>query len=352
MSDSSESHQTLTLAVLGAGAWGTALAVHLARKGHRIRLWDHQSERAATLEQDRENKRYLPGIALPQALSATSDLSDAVSGVQAVLVVVPSHAFRSVLQQLSTHLPSSLPVAWATKGFEPETCLLLHQVAQDVLGAETPQTVVSGPTFAGEVAKGLPTAMVAASSDLDIAQFWADAFHGEQFRMYTQQDMAGVEVGGAYKNIMAIATGLSDGLGLGANARAALISRGMVEMMRLANALGGHQETMMGLSGLGDLVLTCTDNQSRNRRYGMALAEAQTAASGDVAERSKTILQSIGQVVEGIKAAEAVKTIAERHQIELPIMAEVWAVIHGRKSVEAAAQALMARSGKSELEFF
>ncbi|KUJ71054.1 glycerol-3-phosphate dehydrogenase [Thiomicrospira sp. WB1] len=341
-----------TLAVLGAGAWGTALAVHLARKGHRVHLWDHQAARAERLAQARENQRYLPGVMFPDSLTAHGDLSEVLPQAEGVLVVVPSHAFRAVLKTLSTQLAPSVPVAWATKGFEPETCLLLHQVAADELGDTTPQTVVSGPTFASEVAKGLPTAMVAASSDLEMAKFWADAFHNEQFRMYTQQDMAGVEIGGAYKNIMAIATGLSDGLSLGANARAALISRGMVEMMRLANALGGHQETMMGLSGLGDLVLTCTDDQSRNRRYGMALAQSQAAGSEDAAARSQRILQSIGQVVEGIKAAEAVKHIAQRHQLELPIMAEVWSVIHNRKSVEAAAQALMARSGKSELEFF
>lgn len=331
------------LAVLGAGAWGTALAIHLTRVGHAVTLWSHSEESAKQLRTARENQRYLKNCPFPQALQVTADLPKCVAGADGVLLVVPSHVFRDVLQQLAPLLPPVRPhIAWATKGFEPDSLLLLHKVAKEVLGQDTLLAVLSGPTFAEEVAHGLPTAMVSASQDSEEAEFWAQAFHHDNFRIYTQNDVVGVEVGGAYKNIMAIATGVSDGLGLGANARAALISRGMAEMMRLSQALGGQSETMMGLAGLGDLVLTCTDDLSRNRRFGFQLAQdgAQVEA----------VIAKIGQVVEGVKAVRAVHQLAVRLELDLPIMQQVYDLVEAKITPQQAAQALLARHGKAELD--
>lgn len=332
------------ITVLGAGAWGTALAMHLARNGHSVHLWAHSASKAKKMQLARENAQYLKGIRFPDSLVVTSDLSQALKVSQAVLSVVPSHVFREVLVKLVKNLPAekleALHFAWATKGFEPDSLLLLHKVAKQILGASTSMAVLSGPTFADEVARGLPTAMVSASTDDREAEFWSQTFHCKNFRIYTQSDVVGVEVGGAYKNIMAIATGVSDGLNLGANARAALISRGMAEMMRLSQALGGQAETMMGLAGLGDLVLTCTDDLSRNRRFGFQLAQA----SAQVEE----VIANIGQVVEGVKAVRSVKKIAESLGLDLPIMQQVYRLVEAEVTPQQAAMALLARDGKSE----
>ncbi len=329
------------IAVLGAGAWGTALAIHLAKVGHSVSLWTHRAEQAQKLNADRENQRYLPDIGLPENISATASMRDAVADAESVLVVVPSQAFRETLIELKGLVDvEKVHIAWATKGFEPVTQKLLHEVAFEVLGDEARLTVLSGPTFAKEVAMGLPTAMVSASNQSDEAEYWADRFLHDTFRMYTQSDMLGVEVGGAYKNIMAIATGISDGLKMGANARAALISRGMAEMMRLSEALGGNAETMMGLAGLGDLVLTCTDDLSRNRRFGFGLAR------GDLT--TEEVVNEIGQVVEGVKAVKAVKKLAERLDLELPIMEQVYLLVMEQATPKEAVQALMTRSAKAE----
>ncbi|MGC9385721.1 MAG: NAD(P)H-dependent glycerol-3-phosphate dehydrogenase [Hydrogenovibrio sp.] len=335
------------IAVLGAGAWGTALAIHLAKNGHAVRLWEHQPERAAQLQKYRQNERYLRGVTFPENLTVSSDLAETVQQVGAVLMVVPSHVFREVLRRLGEvrDFRQAWPhFAWATKGFEPDSSLLLHQVVAEEAPEMKAMAVLSGPTFADEVARGLPTAMVSASSDASEAQFWADAFHCDTFRMYTQSDIVGVEIGGAYKNIMAIATGLSDGLHLGANARAALIGRGMKEMMRFGAALGAQPDTLMGLSGLGDLVLTCTDNLSRNRRFGLKMAQPGVTAEDVMAE--------IGQVVEGVKAAKAVKRIAEQRHLDLPIMEQVYCIISGEKTAQQAVKTLMHRDGRSETEPF
>jgi len=325
--------------VLGAGAWGTALAIHLARAKHRVHLWSHNPSHAKQMQQTRENQRYLPNISFPETLEITAELSK-IPSPDAVLIVVPSDAFRQVLQSLKTAC-SPLPphLAWATKGFEPNSCQLLHQVAQQELGNQIPMAVLSGPTFAQEVAKGLPTAMVSASFTQAEADFWHQTFHHNAFRVYTQLDMVGVEVGGAYKNIMAIATGVSDGLKLGANARAALISRGMAEMMRLGQALGGQAETLMGLTGLGDLVLTCTDNLSRNRQFGLALAQNHSITQ---------IQTQIGQVVEGVKAVKVVKKIAEQKKLDLPIMEQVYQLVTQQTTPQQAVQQLLARESKPE----
>ena len=334
----------LKLAVIGAGAWGTALSIHLARAGHAVSLWTHSDKQAALLELERVNNKYLPSAIFPDGLSVTNQLPEALKGVDGILVVVPSHVFRETLNQICALMPKNRIVhfAWATKGFESETALMLHQVVEEVLGEAQPMAVLTGPTFADEVAKGLPTAMVSSSETEEEAKFWADTFHYANFRMYTQQDIVGVEIGGAYKNIMAIATGLSDGLHLGANARAALVARGMAEMMRLGQALGGQPETFMGLAGLGDLVLPCTDDLSRNRRFGLRLAERK----GTIDD----VLASIGQVVEGVKAVKVVKQIADRHGLDLPIMEQVYRIVMGECSPQEAVSKLMGRDGRSEAE--
>lgn len=327
--------------MLGAGAWGTALAIHLAKVGHTVNLWTHRPEQALQLAQSKENARYLPNVCFPDSLNPMSDLASALYGVNAVLFVVPSNAFRETLELVKAQVSiQDRHFAWATKGFEPKSQKLLHEVAFEVLGQSAGVAVLSGPTFANEVAKGLPTAMVSASNQDVEACYWADLFHNESFRMYTQSDMVGVEVGGAYKNIMAIATGVSDGLHMGANARAALVSRGMVEMMRMSQALGGQSETMMGLAGLGDLVLTCTDDLSRNRRFGFGLASGQHSA--------EEVMNEIGQVVEGVKAVKTVKQVADKLGLDLPIMEQVHLLVSGDISPKQAVQALMSRSGKSE----
>ncbi|MCF6346628.1 MAG: NAD(P)-dependent glycerol-3-phosphate dehydrogenase [Thiomicrorhabdus sp.] len=329
------------VAVLGAGSWGTALAIHLAKAGHLVTLWSHRSEQVLEMKAAHENSRYLSGVSFPDSLMVSDSLEKTLASAEAVLLVVPSDAFRGTLQAVAKYLPEGTHhVAWATKGFEPKFQCLLHQVAFDVLGEEVGATVLSGPTFASEVANGLPTAMVSASADEGEAQYWADIFHFDAFRMYTQTDIVGVEVGGAYKNIIAIATGLGDGLSLGANARAALISRGMVEMMRFGQALGAEAETLMGLSGLGDLVLTCTDDLSRNRRFGKQLAKSDQAA--------QAIVQNLDQVVEGVKAVRIVQVMAKKMQLDLPIMEQVYQVVSGQVSPREATLALLARSGKRE----
>ena len=253
------------LTVLGAGSYGTALAIQLARKEQPTTLWARNAEHVARLEADRENRRYLPGAKLPHKLALQSDLAAAVAAGEHVVSAVPSHAFRATLQQIQPMLKPGQGIAAACKGLEPGTGKLPHEVFADVLGDAHPFAVISGPTFAKEVGIGLPTAVTVASADEAFAETIAQAFHGKGFRAYTATDVPGVEIGGAVKNVMAIGVGIADGLGLGANTRAALITRGLAEIMRLGEALGCQRETLMGLAGMGDLVLTCTDDQSRNR---------------------------------------------------------------------------------------
>jgi glycerol-3-phosphate dehydrogenase (NAD(P)+) len=290
---------------------------------------------------DRENVRYLPGIKFPPNLVACPDLDECLSGVRDVLVVVPSHGLRSTLTTALPFLGPDSRVCWATKGFELHSGKLPHQVAAEVLGEDRPVAVLSGPTFAKEVAEGLPTAMTIASNNTEFGQSLAAAISGDNFRAYTSDDFIGVEVGGAIKNVLAIAAGMCDGLGFGANARIALITRGLVELTRLGVALGAEQETMMGFAGMGDLVLTCTDNLSRNRRMGLALA------SGKTIEEAQTEIQ---QVVEGVLAAEAVKEVADKLGIEMPICNQVYRILYEGASPREAVGALMGRELKSEQE--
>jgi glycerol-3-phosphate dehydrogenase (NAD(P)+) len=288
---------------------------------------------------DRENKRYLPGVPFPPKLSACPDLDDCIAGVRDVLVVVPSHGLRDTLTRIKPLLAKNARVCWATKGFELSSGKLPHQVASEVLGPEIPVAVLSGPTFAKEVGAGLPTAMTIASNNQEFAQDLARAISSDNFRAYTSDDIIGVEVGGAVKNALAIGAGMSDGLGFGANTRIALINRGLVELMRLGVALGARKETFMGLAGMGDLVLTCTDDLSRNRRMGLALAAGKTVEETQ---------QEIGQVVEGVKAAKAVHEVAEKLGIEMPIVNQVYRILYEGLSPREAVAALMSRELKPE----
>ncbi len=325
--------------MLGAGSWGTALALQFARCGRQVRLWGRNADDLKKVGSDRENKRYLPGVPFPDNLLVEPDLDACVRGTRDVLVAVPSHGLRETLEQAKTSLSADARVCWATKGFELSTGKLPHQVAEEVLGAGHPMAVLSGPTFAKEVGEGLPTALTIAANDDEFAADLASGLSGRNFRAYTSSDMIGVEVGGAVKNVLAIGAGISDGLGFGANTRIALINRGLVEMTRLGVALGAQQDTFMGLAGMGDLVLTCTDNLSRNRRMGLALAAGKTV---DEAQHE------IQQVVEGVLAAKAVREVARETGVEMPISEEIYRILYEGAVPREAVGALMSRALKPE----
>jgi glycerol-3-phosphate dehydrogenase (NAD(P)+) len=329
------------VAVLGAGSWGTALAIQLARSGRATRLWGRDAAHMRRLAQERCNERYLPGARFPDALTVADDLVTVLHGARDVLVVVPSHAFRALLQEIASLLDADTRVAWATKGFELESGKLPHEVAREVLGSTRPVAVLSGPTFAREVGAGLPTAMTIASPDAQLATSLARGLSSSNFRAYTSSDITGVEVGGAVKNVLAVGAGLSDGLGFGANTRVALITRGLVEMTRLGVTLGARRETFMGLAGLGDLVLTCTDDQSRNRRFGLLLAAGKTPEEA---------LAQIGQAVEGYPAAKAVRTVAQRVGVDMPISESVYCVLYEKRPARELVHELMTRPIKAETE--
>jgi glycerol-3-phosphate dehydrogenase (NAD(P)+) len=341
-----QSHSTTQLSshkgpvsVFGAGSWGTALATLLSRTGAEATLWCRNPTHAATMRNQRMNQRYLPGITLPDSLTITDDLAQALDAARDLLVVVPSHSFRKFIQSMLPYMNPEHRLAWATKGFESDTGKLLHEVVAEEVGFGVCTAVVSGPTFALEVAKGLPTAVTVASASDSFASELAERLHDDTFRAYTSSDIIGVEVGGCVKNVLAIAAGIADGLGLGANTRAALITRGLVEVMRLGQALGGRSETFMGLAGLGDLVLTCTDDLSRNRRLGLALGRGASL---------KQALESIDQVVEGIQAAKEVCAVAAAANVEMPIIEQVYQVLYQSKQPREAVHDLLARELKSE----
>jgi glycerol-3-phosphate dehydrogenase (NAD(P)+) len=328
------------MTVIGAGSWGTALAILLAREGRLTQLWSRDAAQLDAMRSARRNMRYLPDASFPESLRVAVDLEQALEGARDALIAVPSHAFRATLEGIRPHLAPHTRIAWATKGFEIESGLLPHQVVREVLGA-TPGAVLSGPTFAKEVGAGLPTAMTVASPDEHFAKELAQSLSGPSFRAYTQTDIMGVEVGGAVKNVIAIGSGIADGMGYGANTRVALITRGLAEMMRLGVKLGAQRETFMGLAGLGDLVLTCTDDQSRNRRFGMALGRGESQAVAQSA---------IHQVVEGVPAARAVHHVALRLGVDMPICREIYGIMYENKPVRSAVQALMGREVRSETE--
>src|ERR1700722_16006351 len=304
------------MTVIGAGSWGTALAIQLAREGHPTQLWGRDGAQLDAMRRERRNVRYLPDAGFPGALQIADDLSRALESVRDALIAVPSHAFRATLESIKPFLGPDTRIAWATKGFEIATGLLPHQIAHEGMGAR-PGAVLSGPTFAKEVGLGLPTAMTVASNDERFAKELARSLSGPNFRAYTQTDIMGVEVGGAVKNVIAIGSGIADGMGFGANTRVALITRGLAEMMRLGVKLGAQRETFMGLAGLGDLVLTCTDDQSRNRRFGMALGRGQSLQEAQ---------DGIQQVVEAVLASPAVCALAAHLSVDMPICREVYRV--------------------------
>ncbi|EGR5122473.1 NAD(P)H-dependent glycerol-3-phosphate dehydrogenase [Vibrio cholerae] len=328
------------MTVIGAGSYGTSLAISLARNGANIVLWGHDAEHMARLDADRANHEFLPGIAFPDTLIVETDLQKAVQASRDLLVVVPSHVFGIVLKSLQPHLRADSRICWATKGLEPETGRLLQDVAHDVLGDSYPLAVLSGPTFAKELAMGMPTAISVASPDAQFVRDLQEKIHcSKTFRVYANSDFIGMQLGGAVKNVIAIGAGMSDGIGFGANARTALITRGLAEMSRLGAALGAQPETFMGMAGLGDLVLTCTDNQSRNRRFGLALGQGK-----DV----DTAQTDIGQVVEGYRNTKEVWMLAKCMGVEMPIVEQIYQVLYQGKDARLAAQDLLARDKKME----
>lgn len=331
---------SVAVSVLGAGSYGTALAICLARNGHSVLMWGRSQSQIDEMASARSNERYLPGAKFPESLTVTSDLAACVSASDLVLVVVPSHSFAETLVALKPHLQPTAKVAWATKGLEPDTGRLLQDVAREILGDQQQLAVLSGPTFAKEMAAGLPTAITVSATSVELSQQISDLLHcGKTFRVYSNDDFTGVQLGGAVKNVIAIAAGMSDGFGFGANARTALITRGLAELCRLGCALGAKRDTFMGMAGLGDLILTCTDNQSRNRRFGLALGQGKTV------EQAMT---DIGQVVEGYRNAKEVFLLAKRVGVEMPITEQLYAVLYQGQDVKQAAIALLSREKKQE----
>ena len=329
------SDNTQTIAVLGAGSWGTALAMLLAQNKHQVNLWSHNAEHALLMQKSRENNRYLAGLTFPENINVSSDLDTTIKDVTDILIVVPSHAFRQTLETIKPLINDSHRIAWATKGLETDSNKLLHQVAREVLGNSISLAVISGPTFAKEVAQGLPGAVTVASEDQTFALDWAHLLHNDHFRAYTGDDVIGVEIGGACKNVIAIAAGIADGMGFGANARAALIARALAEITRLGISLGAKAETFTGLTGLGDLVLTCTDDQSRNRRTGIALGKGKMLDA---------VIKEIGQVVEGVATAKEVVALAKKQNIDIPITEQVYNVLYKNTSPKNAVDTLFNRA--------
>lgn len=331
---------THAAAVIGAGSFGTSLAIQLARRGSPTLLWGRDAGKLAAMQAARENAQYLPGCHFPVKLDATADLAAAVHDSEDLLIATPSHALRATLEQLRPMMRDGQGLIAACKGLEPKTGKLVHEVIEDVFGSARPFGVLSGPTFAKELGIGLPTAVTIASDDQDFAEKFAHLLHGDGFRAYWSEDLTGVEIGGAAKNVMAIGVGIADGLSLGANTRAALITRGLAEIMRLAIAMGGKAETLMGLAGMGDLVLTCTDNQSRNRRMGLLLAQNRSVDEA---------IAEIQQVVEGVKAAPEVLRLAQRYDVDMPITHAVHGVLVGELSAVEAVHILATRPARAEI---
>ncbi len=327
------------ITVFGTGSWGTALAILLAKNGHEVLLWGRNKEKISAMQLAGENSFFLPGIAFPEKLELTSDIETAVQYSEELLIVVPSHAFHDVLVKIKTIDPHIQRLFWATKGLEPDTYQLLHQVVDDIFPGLSKKAVISGPTFAREVAMGLPTAITIAASDVDYAHHVAGLLCNSTFRPYVGEDMIGLEVGGAAKNVMAIAAGIADGLGYGANTRSALITRGLNEIGRLSKKMGGDNKTLMGLSGLGDLLLTCTDDQSRNRRMGLAIGRGISIEAAQA---------EIGQVVEGVQAAKLIFLLAREQHIEMPIIEQVYKVLYEKLSPQKAVENLLTREYKTE----
>ena len=331
---------THRIGVIGSGSWGTALAVHLAHTGHDVRLWARDAGLAADMTASRQNPIYLPGVNLPAALSPTHDMRTALDGAQFVVIAVPSHGVRDVTRAARAHLPAACAIVSATKGLEEVSMLRMSQVIRQELPGACDIVVLSGPSFASELARQLPTALVAAGDSPAVVESVMAHFRSPALRLYGSSDVIGVELGGSLKNIIAIAAGVVEGLGLGHNALAALITRGLAELSRLAVAVGAERDTLAGLAGLGDLVLTCTGDLSRNRKVGLALAKGQSLAD---------ILASTKMVAEGVRTTEAALALSAKHGIELPIASGMSDVLHGRTDPQTAIRNLMGRKQKLEL---
>jgi glycerol-3-phosphate dehydrogenase (NAD(P)+) len=329
------------VAILGAGSWGTALAIHCARQGHEVRLWARDQALVDDIAAINENARYLQGVRIPDGVCATASLETAVDGVSIVVAAVPSHGLRGVIRQAARAISSDAVVVSAVKGLERDTTMRMSQVIAEEVGQERPVVVMSGPSFALEVARGLPTAIVTASRDAAAARRIQESLKGPTFRLYGSDDVPGVEIGGAFKNVIAIAAGVVEGLQLGHNAMAALITRGLVEISRLACAEGARRDTLAGLSGLGDLVLTCTVDLSRNRHVGIELARGRCLDD---------ILSRMRMVAEGVKTTGVALALGERHGIELPIAAQMAAVLGGCVTPRDAVEALMLRRQRQEYD--
>ncbi len=330
----------VAVTVIGAGAYGSALSITLARNGHSVLLWGHNPQHIQTLQAERCNRFFLPDIPFPDTLLPEADLARALAASRNILLVVPSHVFGAVLQQMKPNLRTDARIVWATKGLEVNTGRLLQDVAREILGPDIPLAVISGPTFAKELAAGLPTAIALSATDAQFGTDLQQLLHcGKSFRVYNNADFIGVQLGGAVKNVIAIGAGISDGLGFGANARTALITRGLAEISRLGSVLGANPVTFMGMAGLGDLVLTCTDNQSRNRRFGILLGQGLNVQEAQ---------DRIGQLVEGYCNTKEVLALAQRHNTEMPITEQIYQVLYHRKNVREAATSLLGRTKKNE----
>lgn len=328
--------ERLKISVLGAGAWGTALAAHFSAS-HDVSLWTRSESHAQAMAGERRNSRYLPDIALPENLQIAHRLSEALTDTRLLIVAVPSGALRSLLQQLA-EIRIDGPLIWVCKGFEEGTGKLPHEIVGEIL-PQVPSGVLSGPSFAIEVARGLPTAVTLASRHALVTGDIAHCLHGGTLRIYTSEDVIGIELGGAVKNVIAIAAGISDGLGYGHNARAALITRSLAEITRLGLSMGGHLETFMGLSGVGDLILTCTGDLSRNRQVGLRLARGETL---------KQILDSLGHVAEGVTTTPEVLGLAESHGVDMPITRAVYKILYEQVPPRQAVEELLHRNQKAE----
>ncbi len=334
-------HAMRPIAVLGAGSWGTALAVHLGRSGHPVRLWARDPTLAEAMRSQRLNPSYLSEIPLPSTVEPTSSLAAALAEAAFVVAAVPSHGMRSVMAAIKPLIAPSAIVVSATKGLERDSLLRISEVIAQVLGDRQPLVVLSGPSFAAEVARQLPTAICVASTDPDAVREVQLEFRARYFRLYASDDVPGVEIGGAIKNVIAIAAGVNEALGLGHDALAALITRGLAEITRLAHAVGGRRDTLAGLSGLGDLVLTCTGSLSRNRRLGIELGRGRPL---------EEILQGMKMVAEGVRTTDAALALGARHGVELPIAAQMSEVLANRKDPRAAVENLMLRPQRAESE--
>lgn len=330
--------KTKTLAILGSGSWGTAVAIHLARANHRVLLWARDAHHVQAMQQHKENTRYLPNIAFPDAIIVTDDLERCLKEAEELIIAVPSHAFTALFDNIKNSITQT-GIAWLTKGLDPLTHAFFSDIVADRLGKDFPVAILSGPSFANEVARDIPTALIFSGNNTGYLQTLRNLINQKTLRAYFNHDMIGVQLCGAIKNVLAIACGMSDGLHYGANTQAALITRGLAEMTRLGLALGAQQPTFLGLAGVGDLVLTCTDNQSRNRRFGLLLGQGVDAEDAVV---------RIGQVVEGQHNAKQICAVAKKIGIELPICSEVHHVLIGQLTPQQAAKNLMERPLKDE----